>query len=411
MNPCASRTLLHSLMASALIGALFSVATPADWPTWRGPARDGMSSETGWLKVWPESGPKKLWTMQVGAGYSAVAVKGNRVYTMGATQSEDTVWCLNSDTGEVLWKHTYAHPQRFYGADPMPIGATATPVLDGDRVFTLSREAVALCLDAATGKEVWQQDLIRESGGLPPRWAHAGSPLIQGNLAIYNVSSAGVALDKATGKVVWKSEHGIAGYSTPVPFAIGQHRGVAFFTAAGVVAADLATGKGLWQHEWRTPPGNVNAADPVFVADKVFISSGYNRGCALLQMSGAPRAAPQVVWENKNMKTQFNTCVLIAGHLYGNDSGTLKCLDVKTGEETWQMRGMGLGGLTAADGHLIVLTERGLLSLVKASPDKFSEVASAPVVNGRCFTSPVLANGRIYCRSLDGQLVCVDVRK
>lgn len=388
--------------AGFLVLAVVSCLLPAaaDWPQWRGPQRNGLSSETGWLKSWGPGGPRRLWTARVGEGWSAVAVRDGRVFTMGNSTGQDHVTCLDAATGRPVWRYSYAAGSGDYG------GPRATPTLEGEHVYTLNRAGKAFCLNAGTGKLVWTVDLRRETRGEEPRWGFAGSPLIQGNLALYNVGTAGVALDRLTGRVVWKSGPETAGYASPVSYSINGQRGAAFFVAWGIVALNPENGKPFWQHPWDTTYG-VNAADPIFAGDTVFISSGYGRGGALLKVSGS---RPQVIWENRNMKNHFNSCVLVGGALYGNDENTLKCIDLRSGAERWRMRGMGKGGLIAADGHLIVLTERGELLLVKAVPDSFQEVARAQVLRGTCWTHPVLADGRIYCRSHEGELAALDVR-
>jgi outer membrane protein assembly factor BamB len=341
-----------------------------------------------------------VWTAQVGQGFSSVSVKGNRVYTMGHVNGQDVVTCLDAGTGRNVWQHKYASSAGDYA------GPRATPTIDGPNVYTMSREGKAHCLNAASGKLVWQQDLQRMTGGEYPQWGFAGSPLVEGNLVIYNVGTAGIALDKTSGKQVWATGSGRAGYSSPFAFGAAANRAVALFTAYGVVARDAKSGRALWQHPWQTSY-DVNAADPLVVGNEVFISSNYGKGGALLRLSGN---RPSVVWENRNMKNHFNTSVMVNNTLFGNDENTLKAVDWKSGQEKWRMRGMGKGGLIAADWKLIVLTERGELVIIDAKPDRFNELARAQVLNGTCWTHPVLANGFIYARSHEGTLVCVDVR-
>jgi outer membrane protein assembly factor BamB len=262
-------------------------------------------------------------------------------------------------------------------------------------------------VSALNGKLVWTRDIRRDAGAQEPQWGFAGSALIQGNLSLYNVGTAGVALEKANGKPVWISGAGMAGYSSPVPFSQGNRRGVALFVSYGVVAVDPENGKPLWESRWQTNFG-VNAADPIVTGDSVFISSNYGHGCALLKVTGNKM---QSSWENRSMKNHFNSCVLVNGAYFGNDEGRLRCLDARTGAERWSQKGsMGKGGLICADGKLIVITERGELLVVNASSDRYTELASAQVMRGTCWTHPVLANGFIYCRSHEGELVCLDVR-
>jgi outer membrane protein assembly factor BamB len=388
------------VLPALLVGLAAGPLKAADWPQWRGPQRNGISAETGWLTRWPAAGPKRLWSARVGEGFSSVAVAGGRVYAIGNASNQDRVSCLNAETGKPVWSYAYASPAGDYG------GPRATPVLDGGNVYTFSRDGVALCLNAGNGKVVWQKDLRRETGAQPPQWGFAGSPLISGNLAIYNLGAAGTGVDKGTGKIVWRSATEASGYASPLAYTVGNQQGVAIFTASAIAGLNPANGRLLWQFPWQTNFG-VNAADPIFSGNTVFISSNYEKGCALLRLGGGQPAA---VWQNRNMRNHFNSCVLVGGALYGNDQGTLKCIDLATGAGRWQQRGMGKGGLISAGGNLLVMTERGELLLAKAAPDRYTELARAQVLTGTCWTHPVLANGRIYCRSHEGDLVCLDVR-
>jgi outer membrane protein assembly factor BamB len=386
-------------MALAAVSATgISSALAADWPQWRGPARNGISAEAGWKSRWPAGGPKQVWTTQLGQGYSSVSVVGGRVYTMGNRDGRDWVYCLDAKTGKPIWTHNYPCATGDYG------GPRATPTVDGTVVYTLSREGHAHALNAATGKPIWSRDLRKVANVEPPNWGFASSPLVIAGRIIYNAGTAGVALDGG-GRVVWKSG-GDSGYASPVAFSVTGQKGVALFSGFGIVAVNPADGRELWRHRWETSY-NVNAADPLFVGDAVFISSNYNKGCALLRLVGG---RPTVAWQNRSMRNHFNTTVRVGDSLYGNDENTLRCLDLKTGAERWSMRGMGKGGLIASDGKLLVLTERGELLVIQATPERLVELARAKVINGTCWTHPVLANGFIYCRSQEGTLVCLDVR-
>lgn len=371
----------------------------ADWPQWRGPARNGISTEANWNFKWPASGPPQVWTAQVGEGFSAVAVAKGRLYTMGHTGGKDKVSCLNALTGKPVWSYSYTASSGDYG------GPRATPIVDGNAVYTLSRDGVAHCLNAATGKVTWSRDLRKETGGETPQWGFAGSPLVQAGRIYYNVGGTGIALDGG-GRVVWKSRGGKAGYSSPVAYNSGKTSSILLFAAQGLVAVDPGTGRQQWLFPWKTSY-DVNAADPQIVNGNIFISSNYGTGCALINATGG---RPTVVWQNRNMKNHFNSCVYLNGQLYGNDENTLKCLDATSGQERWRSRGIGKGGLIAADGKLIVLTERGELLVVSAEPGAYKELARARVIDGTNWTHPVLANGRIYCRNHEGKLVCLDVR-
>jgi outer membrane protein assembly factor BamB len=385
-------------MAMLQVGAM-------DWYRYRGPDLNGISQETGWSARWPAAGPKQLWRAQVGVGFASIAVADGRAYTMGNQNDRDTVYCFDAATGRELWKHSYdckLDPKYYEG------GPGGTPTVDGDRVYTLSKFGHLFSLDAASGRVVWSRQLVDELGVKVPTWGFSSSVLVEGDVLFLNVGSHGLALDKATGKTRWISGTSESGYATPVPFTTAGQKALAIFAARSLMAVDPASGKELWSHPWRTSY-DVNAADPIVHDDLIFISSGYNRGAALLRIDGGK---PQVVWENRSMRNQHNNSVLLNGALYGFDGDSnsdLKSVDFMTGNVNWSERGLGKGSLMAADGKLIILSERGELVIAEADPTTFRPLARAQVLGGRCWTQPVLSNGRIYCRNAAGDLVCVDV--
>jgi outer membrane protein assembly factor BamB len=373
-----------------------SSAQAGDWPRWRGPGATGVSSEK-----WAPSGKfTQVWKASVGEGYSSVAVAGGRVYTQGNSGSQDTLWCLDAGSGKAVWKHSYPCPK---GSDAYT-GPRATPTVDGGVVYFAARDGQVGAV-STSGKKIWQKNVAKEIGAPEPQWAFASSPLAEGKLLILNMGSSGVALDKKTGKVVWKSKPGKAGYATPVAAMVGGKRVVAIFAGTALMIVNPANGAVLGSYPWTTQY-DVNAADPIFSGSSVFISSGYNHGGALLNLAGGK---PAKVWESKEMRNHCNACLLIGGHLYGNDNGALKCVELKTGKEKWSKGGMGGSqpGVSAAGEKVIGLTGNGELFVCKASPAGHSEIARGKVLSGQCWTAPVLANGRVFCRSHEGDLVCV----
>jgi outer membrane protein assembly factor BamB len=235
--------------------------------------------------------------------------------------------------------------------------------------------------------------------------------VIHEQMLLLNIGEAGMALDKRTGKILWSSPDKDAGYTSPVLFKRHDAWFAIFSADDAWAAVNVKTGKEIWRVKWLTRYG-VNAADPIVSGDTVFVSSGYNKGGALLKI-GDKEATD--VWRNRNMRSQMNSCVLLDGFLYGIDGDTttknfLKCVDLKTGEVRWSHEGVGMGSLMAARGKLIVLSETGELIVAPALPEGFKPSARAKVLDGKCWTVPVLANGRIYCRNAVGDLVCVDVR-
>jgi len=337
-----------------------------------------------------------------------VSVAAGRLYAMGVAGGQETVSCLEAATGKLLWKHSYPYvfkPQYYEG------GSSSTPTVDGDRVYSLGQAGEMNCLEAATGRLLWSKNLAREFGLEVATWGFASSPCVAGDLLLLNAGARGTALDKADGKLAWNNGKTPAGYSSAVPFALNGQAAAALFTAREVVAVEVKTGRLLWAHPWKTDY-DANIADPVIEGDRVFISSAYKGGCAQVQFSVSP---PRELWRHKEMQTHFNSAVLLGGCLYGVDGEAdkpafFKCLDWKTGAVNWSYKGLGLGALTAAEGKLIILGEKGELVIAEANPAAFKPLARAQVLGGKCWTSPVLSHGRIYCRNSKGDLVCVQAR-
>ena len=215
-----------------------------------------------------------------------------------------------------------------------------------------------------------------------------------------------IAFDKQTGKEIWKTRNYGPAYSTPQPFRTDDRQLLAVFPKAGLVILEASTGREVAAHQWSTSYG-VNAATPIVTGNRIFISSGYGTGCAMLELTDK---GLRVVWENKQMRNQMPTCVLIDGHLYGFDADVLKCLNAANGRRVWAQRGLGQGALTAADGKLIVMSEDGELLIVDASPDGFTVETRTKMFNEpHCWIMPVLVHGHIYCRSPGGELICLKV--
>jgi outer membrane protein assembly factor BamB len=400
--PLAFRLLIVSLALTT------GCAHAEDWPRWRGPDLNGVSRETNWTTHWPKEGPTALWKASVGIGFSSITVADGRAFTLGNKAEIDTVYCFDAETGAELWKHSYPCPldAQYYEGGP-----GSSPTVHGDTVYTLSKRGHLFAFEAATGAIRWQKNLMEELGVTKPRWGFAGSPLVEKDLLILNVGGAGTAVHRSTGDVVWKSDTAAAGYATPIPFDLEGSRALLLFSGKELICARVEDGKVLRRHPWETR-WDINSVDPILIGKQLFISS-FDRGGALLELRAG---GPAVIWENKNMANHFSSCVLLDGHLYGFHGNTdqaekeLRCLDARTGEVKWKQAGLGLGALSAAAGKLIVLSERGELIAAHATAEKFDPLARAQVLGGKCWTPPVLANGRIYCRNAQGAVVCLDVK-
>ena len=385
-------------------------AAANDWPCWRGPDRNGISQEKGWRSEWPADGPPMVWKAAVGFGFSSISIANGRAFTTGHADEQDAVFCLDAKSGKEIWKHGYPAElgDKFFEG-----GTTGTPTVDGDRVFTLSRWGDVFCFQAADGKIIWNRNLPKETGVRVPGWGYGGSPAVHENVLLLNVGEAGMALDKTTGKTLWQSANKDAGYSTPLPCREQGGWVVLLGSEKSYLAVDPLTGKEKWRMKWLTQFG-VNSTDPIPNGDRVFISTGYGKGAALIKP--ADQAEPEVIWKSKVLATQLNSAVLVDGNLYGldgdaGDTAALKCVEYSTGNEKWAYPQVGTGGVIAADGKLIVTGSKGELMLFGATPAEAKLLARAQVLGGKCWTAPVLANGFIYCRNSRGEVVCLDVRQ
>src|SRR6185295_9969903 len=313
MRPVCSR---GSGIRAAVLGAVClltgAVAAPAsDWSRWRGPEGTGVSAEKGW-KPQALAAAKVKWKASVGKGHSCLAVTEKRLYTMGNPGNTDVVCCLDTATGKEIWKYSYPCDQGNFE------GPRATPVVDGDSVYTLSREGLALCLEAATGKVKWQKNLIKDFAASNITWGFAGSPLVMDKAVVYNARASGLALDKLTGEKIWEGGGGQCGYAAPVRFTHKGKDSLAFFSFKDVVVVDAQTGEKQLSHPWMTQY-DVNAADPLYFDGKLFITSGYEHGCALLDLSGKN---VKQLWENQNMRGHFASPIYLDGYIYGVDGQT-----------------------------------------------------------------------------------------
>ena len=394
---------LATLLVCTVLLTLTGTAGAADWPQWRGPNRDGISAEKGWVAA----NPKLLWKANFGIGCSAFSVVGGQAFTMGNSDKDTgSVYCLDAKSGKILWQHSYPSP-----LEPMMFegGQCSTPTVDGDSVFALGRQGQFFCLNKTTGAVLWSKDLPKDFSVAPmAKWGYCGSALVLGNKVIIEVGATGasaVAFDKTSGKILWQSGDDAQSYGSPYAFMQDGKQCVAFFNAFGLVVRDAADGKEVLRYPWATQHA-INPTTPIVAEGKILISSGYGHGAALLPLGVAD---PKPIWESKEMKTHMNSCVLWQGYLYGFDESTLTCMEFATGTVKWQQKGLGKGALTLADGKLIIQTEDGALAIAEASPEAYKELSKTPAVAKRTWVIPVLANGRIYTRNNTGEVACFDV--
>jgi outer membrane protein assembly factor BamB len=413
-------------------------AQAADWPQYRGPNRDDISSETDLLKKWPDSGPPLLWTYrEAGIGYSGPAIVGNRLYTLGGRGDAEFLIALDLDAVKdksvaEVWSARIG-PLFQWNGNKWSAGPSATPTVDGASIYALGGNGDLVCVETATGKEVWRKNLPKELeaqvnpiGGGPRNlgWGYTWSPLVDGDQLVCapgGPKGTLAALDKKTGQVRWRSTAVTdqAAYTSPMLLEVGGVRQYVLLTNQNLVGVAAADGKVLWKYgrAYRTEVINT----PLIQDNLIYLTVGAGAGCELVRIDAADgQFTVTSVYANKEMANHHGNVVLVGGHVYGfsQNKGWI-CQDFKTGQPVWmERRKLRAGAMTCADGKLYCFGEDdGTTVLLEASPAgwteagrfKLPQLTTLRKPSGRIWTPPVVANGKLFLRDQE-LLYCYDVR-
>jgi outer membrane protein assembly factor BamB len=406
----------------APLAVLFAcVASAADWPQFRGPNRDGISTETGLLRAWPPGGPKVLWSTTVGQGYAAAAIHSGRVYfeDYEESSSDYLVRCLNLADGKELWRFKEKRPIR-----PNHAITRAVPATDGRYVFALDPKAVLHALDAATGREIWRKDLVRVYGSRIPPWYSGQCPLIEKDrvvIAPVGSSALAVALDKAAGKELWRTPNPdgwLLSHSSPMPGRLGGVEQYLFSVLEGTVGVAAADGKRLWHFPFKF---NLSVPTSPLVVDseKVYVTGPYDAGGVMFRVkrSGGGFAAEKVfVHAPQEWNSEVQTPIVFQKHMFAvgkKKRGLFTCVG-PDGKEVWTSEGRAsfeLGSFILADGMFLILEGKtGTLRLLEANTTQYKELASASILKGPDVWGPLaLSDGKLVIRDL-GRMVCLDLK-
>ncbi len=410
----------HLLILALLLLAIMlipmasgSASYEADWPQWRGPDRNGVSKETGLLKSWPVGGPPKVWSISnLGEGYGSIAVKGERIFVQGVKGSASVVFCLNRADGKTVWM-TALGPRLDQDRGGGPRG---TPTVDGDRVYALTENGDLACLSVANGSVLWRRNILKDFGGDNPHWHISESPLLEGDRVIVTPggNQAGiVALDKMSGRTIWTSKDlsDPAAYSSPIAAEVQGVRIITTITSKAAVGVRASDGKLMWKY---APVANhtANITTPVFHDNKVFYTTAYGTGAALLGLKAQGEVVKaEEIYFTKEMQNHHGGVVLVDGYIYGFSNQILTCLEFATGKVRWKHRSVGKGSLTYADGHLYLLSENNVVGLAEATPEGYREKGRFQTADqGRpSWAHPVVSGGRLYIRD-QAVLTCYNVK-
>ena len=382
-----------------------AMVAPDYWTDFRGPGRLGIYDEMPILTVWPKTGLKRLWKQPVGGGYASFTIAGGLAFTIEQRRDMEVVAAYDVATGREKWKNSWkAHFSESMGGD----GPRSTPVHDEGRIYALGAEGELRALEAATGKLVWNKNILTDNGAANLTWAMAAAPLIaDGKVIVQPGGQPGksvVAYDKLTGDRVWSALDDEQAYASPILATLAGKRQLVVVSALRVVGLTIDEGKLLWEIPWVTEY-NASSTYPIVVApNRFFISAGYDHGAAVVELTPDAldgKFTTRVAWQNKKMKNKFNNSVLFQDHVYGLDEGILACVNIETGEQKWKGGRYGYGQILLASDHLVVLSEHGELALVKADPSGFRELAKFEAISGKTWNNPAISGGVLLIRNAE----------
>ncbi len=426
-----SLRLRSALLASALALAPLIAATahPDDWPQWRGPNRDGVWRETGILETIPPDGLKTLWRVRIGAGYSAPVVAHGRVFVTDRQLQPDVerVLCFEEQTGSPLW--AYSYPCDYENMD-CGNGPRAAPTVHEGKVYTLGARGNLFCFDAATGRVLWQKDLVKECEARLPRWGVSAAPLVEGGLLLVvaggQPEACVMAFEKNTGKRVWESLRDRPAYSDPLGIDSGGKRQVIVRTQDAVNSLDPATGKAYWQVPWKTSDACNVIGSPVVHGDLLVFLSGWRQGSKMLKLDPA-KPAVSVLWESRTSPdATFSTPLFLDDRHFCvvNTIGEFCCVDATSGKEIWSTREPtsrltwgNNGHLTPNGDRVFFFNHKGHLILTKLTPEGYHEIGRCLLVEPTAGTRaerpvtwahPAYANKHVFARN-DRELVCASL--
>lgn len=379
------------------------------WTNFRGPRRDGKYEEASISTNWPAAGLREIWRQPVGVGHASFVVADGKAYTIEQRRSQEVVAAYDVNNGRELWT------QKWNAAftDSTGDGPRATPTWDNGRLYALGATGEFRCLDANSGAVIWGKNILSDNQASNLPWAMAASPLIVDDKVIVlpggTSGKSVVAYNKNTGAPVWRVLNDTQAYVSPMLVELAGRRQIIVVSASRVVGLTPENGTLLWEYSWDTDNG-INVSQPIMVdRNRFFISSGYGKGAALVEVKGSGnKFTASTVWENANMKNKFNSSVFYNGYIYGLDEGILVCLDVNTGERKWKDGRYGYGQIILAGDHLIVTSDKGDVALVNATPNAYTEVARFPAVKGQTWNYPAIAEGRLLVRN-STEMVAYDI--
>lgn len=382
------------------------------WTEFRGPHRDGHYRERSIRVDWPADGLKPLWKQPIGGGYASFSIVRGRAFTIEQRGDKEVATAYEVATGRELWTSEWqAAFREFMGGD----GPRATPTWFDGHVYALGAEGELRSLDDQSGRAVWRTNILSDAGAQNLQWGMAASPLVVDDMVVVLPGGPDgrsvAAYDRKSGQRLWSALSDQAAYASPMLVTLAGVRQIVLFTATRVLGITADKGELLWEYPWRTQ-FDINASQPLLVGDnRIFVSSAQGVGGAVLEVTKSSDAwSVREIWRSIRMKNHFSSSVLHEGFIYGLDQNILACIDAATGDLKWKGGRYGYGQVVLAKGHLIVLSEEGDLALVRATPDRHHELARFPVLDGKTWNHPAMADGFLLVRNLR-EMAAFDLRR
>jgi outer membrane protein assembly factor BamB len=383
----------------------------AYWTEYRGPGRTGIYAEAEIMTDWPSGGLPLLWKRPVGGGYASVVVADGTIFTIEQRRQKEVVAAYDLDSGREKWIHGWdAEFREILGGN----GPRATPAWHDGRVYALGAMGGLRCLDARSGKRIWSRNILMDNEAENLHWGMAASPLIVDDKVIVLPGGSGgnsvVAYNRLTGDPIWKAFDDKQSYISPQLVTLAGRRQIMVVSQSRAMGVAIDDGTLIWEFPWIY--SHARAAQPIATADnQFFISAGYGYGAALVEIfSKGDAFETRTVWANTRMKNKFGSSILYQGFIYGFDEAILTCIDAATGELKWKGGRYGYGQLLLASGHLIISSESGEIALVKASPDKYQELARFQAIEGKTWNVPAIADGRLIVRNTT-EMACFRIQR
>ena len=406
------------LLAGTAVLALSALCGAEEWPKWLGPRGDGISTEPIADK-WPQGGPHKVWEQKVGRGFSSPIALDGKVYLLSMVGANDVLTCFDANSGNPIWSQSYlvtipadqGQAKNEENGLPLP---EATPTIDNGKIYTYGGGGDLYCRNVADGSEVWHVNILKKTHERILGWNEASSPLVTDKLVYVQGGVGGpvtFALDKTNGNIVWQSQAtGIAGYAAPILADVAGQLQLIILAGKELFAMDPSNGKTLWSHPWITS-FDVNASTPIYHDGRLFISSDYRHGCLMTMPS---HNGTKDDWQGTQIQAKFQPSILENGVIYADSAGLITCVNWSDGKVRWQTREtnlrLGEGGSIVRDGDkLIAMSERGRLSLVRATPDAYKLISQVQLFDFiSCWSTPLIYHGRLYAMG-ENNLVCLDI--